>query len=68
MAVEDRPIHSKIHMMAGGSSGLVEPLEAKRPRLEDEGEDATAFIKRDAKDVLALYNDAMVVTANNYRF
>ena len=51
-------------MITGGSLGSLELSEVKRPRLEDEGEDAIIFIKRDAEGVLAPYNDAVVVTTN----
>ncbi|XP_073106351.1 uncharacterized protein [Elaeis guineensis] len=64
MVVEDRSIRGEIHMITGGSTRQAELLEVKRMRLEDEHEDAITFTERDAKGVLALHNDAVVVTVN----
>ena len=51
-------------MIIGGSSGSVKPPEVKRPRLEDKGKDAIIFIEQDVEGILALHNDAVVVTVN----
>ena len=64
MAVEDQPIYDKIHMITERSSRSVEPPKTKRPRLEDEGENAIVFTERDAEGILILHNDAVIVTAN----
>ena len=50
-------------MIIGGSSGSVEPLEAKRSRLKVEVENAIIFIERDTEGVLIPHNDAVAVTA-----
>ena len=61
---EERSIQGEIHMIIKGSSGLAEPPKVKRSRLEDEQEEAIIFIEHDAEDVLAPYNDVIVVIAN----
>ena len=38
MAEEEKPICGEIHMIIEGSSGSVEPPEAKKPRLDNEQE------------------------------
>ena len=51
-------------MITRGSSGSVEASTVKRSRLEVEQEKAIIVIEHDAEGVLALQNDAVVVTVN----
>ena len=51
-------------MIMGGSSGSAELSKAKRSSFKDRHENAIIFIKQDAESVLALHNNAMVVTTN----